>query len=767
MSLLKSSNYNKLISTVAATDASAPPMVSFRQLPKRRVPLKRPPFRLPSTLVFGRTPVTRFYKVPFPVAGVNTTEPMDEAMFAEVTHGPTDPESTILVASERLTWAETVLLKIQDWSTMETMEEGRVGVIEVPKLSREEQFPYWDFERGCLRSNSKPKSKAMRFFCLMLALAAAFAFAFASGKATQSAALNLHGKMQPVLKVVWHGNETAQQLAFVTVDLHGEMQPVSKVVWHGNETAQQLASVAVDCLDASNATKQDDSKAVTIFKSGASDVSRELFEMFLAQPSITFGWIKEDLTKALVPFTGFPVKTMAFKSQQLDDNDKAVAIFQSHAGVSLDRSVLDLLLAKPLFAFDFRKFTFSMQPLLMIAAPPSNPIESVSSAAVEPRHGWSQLMVHGEGQSLGSAKVKFEFLEDETTGNTVHIDCEYNDNSPGWFKSKTVALAQVTLVRSHDPFAGRELLTVGFGDGRFSVTVVCSEAVSSESFPAPMLSKGAKASSDASFKSDASSCWRLYHVLIVVWVALCTIGKREGRRRFFEKRRRQAAKAAKAMRKAALEEEQRSMAALEEQQRSIAALEEQQRSMAALEEQQRGMAALEQQQRGMAALEQQQRGMAALEQQQRGKAALEEQQRGKTALEAQQQGSKAQCGRHVHFSEQISVRSFDRTVGCRMRQDLIDGRPPELEGYQLGLDWTFEDSNADLDSFGHGCSRQNHSGYRVHSGLARRQILLTHGLALQEIESLNWDDRMSYLADLDAFFAKADDDDDDDDAAGY
>ncbi|GKY96141.1 hypothetical protein MPSEU_000574100 [Mayamaea pseudoterrestris] len=783
---LMSSNYNNPISTAtaAATDASAPPVVSsFPQQRKRRVPLKRPPFRLPSTLVFGRTPVTRFYKVPFPVAGVNTTEPMDEAMFAEVTHGPTDPESTILVEpSERLTRTATFVRSLHDETTMQTIEEGRVGVIEGPKLSREEQFLCWYFEQGCPRSNSKPEAnKAMRFFCVMLALAGlAVAFAFTCGKATQSAALNLHGEMQLSVSTIVCGNETAQQAVGVA--------PLPFVgTFHDD--------IALNALK-----ENDEGKAIVLFKSGSVDVSRELFHLFLSQPRFTLELKQEDRTKALVPYLGGAISTLA---------STALVVFQSQADASLGR----FFLAKPRFTFGIGKDSFySQQPLLMIAAPPSDHFESDTSAAPPSDHsesntsavavqhqGWSQLMVHGEGYSLGAAKVHFDFTEDETNGVKVRIDCSYEEgvDASGLFTSDTVSLADVTLFRSHDPFAGRELLTVGFGKGRFSVTVVCTNEPSPSKASAP--GKGANASPRSLHMSDLRSGWRLYHVLSALWVVLHFIGKRGRRRRFLNNRRRRALRQLRSQSKsclnqaveddklakdkadlevqrcteADLEEQQRHTEAdwEEQQRRNKADLEVQQRrSEADLEVQQRrNNADLEVQQRHTEAdLEEQRRNNADLEDQQRSsEAGLEDQQRSSEAgledqqqhteadSEFQQRNSEAQRKRCVHWAETVSVRSFDRTVGCRMRVDLTDGRPPEPKGYPLGLDWTFVDSQADLGMFGHECSRQNHSTYRVHSGIARRQILLDHGLDLREIESMNSADRMSFLADLDAFFAMA------------
>ncbi|GKZ01223.1 hypothetical protein MPSEU_001073600 [Mayamaea pseudoterrestris] len=318
------------------------------------------------------------------------------------------------------------------------------------------------------------------------------------------------------------------------------------------------------------------------------------------------------------------------------------------------------------------------------------------------QQGWSQLVVHGDGHSLGSANVHFEFSEDETAGVKVEIDCSYNKvDASGGFTSKTVHLANVTLFRSHDPFAGRELLTVGFGDGRYSVTVVCSDTDKPSSIVAAiprvaastMIIKATNASSSVLIEADFSSNsgWRFYHVLLVM-VVLYVVGKRGKRRRQLKKERRER-------------RERRALRRLEKAEKKQAAM----------------------------------------------KAAV------KIKGILKKQSSVVSNGRRVHFADQVSVRQFGRTVGTRSRQILAYGRPRgEPSGFPLGLDWHFADEQADSDAFGHGDTRG--SKMKRTSSRSRRQVLLDHGLELDAIGRLDTADRMSHLAEIEAFFAMADED---------
>jgi hypothetical protein len=104
-------------------------------------------------------------------------------------------------------------------------------------------------------------------------------------------------------------------------------------------------------------------------------------------------------------------------------------------------------------------------------------------------------------------------------------------------------------------------------------------------------------------------------------------------------------------------------------------------------------------------------------------------------------------GRHIRFATNVTVREYDRTVGMmphkepsRKRRVVRRSKP----FFPLALDWTYVEFQADLEDFGHSPGRR---GNRFDSAGMRRQVLLTHGLELQAIEQMDKDARRTFDTD--------------------
>jgi hypothetical protein len=107
-------------------------------------------------------------------------------------------------------------------------------------------------------------------------------------------------------------------------------------------------------------------------------------------------------------------------------------------------------------------------------------------------------------------------------------------------------------------------------------------------------------------------------------------------------------------------------------------------------------------------------------------------------------------GRHIRFATSVTVREYDRTVGmmphkepsCRRRKRRVVHRSKPF--FPLALDWTYVQFQADFEVFGQSPGRR---GNWFDSAGLRQQVLLAHGLELQAIEQMDKAARRTFDAD--------------------